>query len=65
MDRVTVYRFKLNEAETDPNRDAKALAPRAATAETIAKITGATLVAESARVVDRHCLDSHGFLDQR
>lgn len=65
MDRVTVYRFKLNEQQRDPNRNGKALAPRAATAETIAKIMGATLIAESAQVVDRHCLDNHGFLAQR
>jgi hypothetical protein len=58
MDRVTVYRFKLSDADSDPEN----LAPRAATAEAIRQIMDAEPVFESAQVVDAHCLDSRGFL---
>jgi hypothetical protein len=60
MDRVTVFRFKIYEEGTDMDT----LAPRAATAETIRQIMDATLVVGTAQVVDRHCIDSHGFLVQ-
>jgi len=61
MDRVTVYRFKLSDADSDPEN----LAPRAATAQAIRQIMDAVAVIESAQVVDRHCVDSHGFLVNR
>jgi len=56
MDRVTVYRFTLDDAGK------QALAPRAATAKAIRQIMGATPVLASAQVVDSQCLDCHGFL---
>ena len=58
MDRVTVYRFKIYDSETDLER----LAPRAATAKAIAQIMDAVLVRESAQIVDSHCVDAQGFL---
>jgi hypothetical protein len=58
MDRVTVYRFKLSDADSDPEN----LALRAATAEAIRQIMDAVPVMESPQVVDTHCVDSHGFL---
>jgi hypothetical protein len=58
MDRVTVFRFKLYDEETASD----ILAPRAARAETILQIMDATLIKESAQVVDTHCIDSQGFL---
>ena len=56
MDRVTVFRFKLEGGESDE------LAPRAATAERIRQISDATPMPETALVVDRHCIDRQGFL---
>lgn len=58
MDRVTVFRFKLHDIETDLEK----LAPRAATAEAIRQIMDAEPVLESAQVVDTHCVDRRGFL---
>lgn len=58
MDRVTVYRFKLYDEDTGMDK----LAPRAATAEAIARILDAVAVIESAQVVDSHCVDKRGFL---
>jgi hypothetical protein len=60
MDRVTVYRFTLDDA--DPETGACGLAPRAATAEAIHCILGASPVEGSAQVVDKHCVDRRGFL---
>lgn len=58
MDRVTVFRFKLLDSDTD----VEALAPRAATAEAIRQIMNAVPVMETAQVVDSHCIDRRGFL---
>lgn len=58
MDRVTVYRFKVSDGWTEMDR----VSPRAATAEAIRLIMDATPIMESAQIVDRHCVDSQGFL---
>ena len=57
MDRVTVFRFGLDGDESDSG-----FAPRAATEERIRQIMDATLVVETALVVDTHCVDGQGFL---
>ena len=59
MDRVTVYRFKL----FNDGNGTETLAPRFATAKAIALIVDALPVVESAQVVDSHCVDCLGFLD--
>ena len=59
MDRVTVYRFKL----FDDEKNMEMLAPRFATAKAISLVMDAVRVVESAQVVDSHCVDRFGFLD--
>jgi hypothetical protein len=61
MERVTVFRFKV----VDEGTDTETIAPRAATVQTISRIMDATPIAESAQIVDSHCIDSQGFLVER
>ena len=61
MERVTVFRFKI----LDEGTDREIIAPHASTAQAIARIMDATPIAESAQVVDTHCLDSRGFLVEK
>ena len=59
MNRVTVYRFKLFDDDTN----SETLAPRFATAKAISQMMDAEPVIESAQVVDSHCVDCFGFLN--
>jgi hypothetical protein len=58
MNKVNVYRFWI----ADPNGLKTALAPRAATAEAVAKIERARLIEVTAEEVEEIRLDGDGFL---
>jgi hypothetical protein len=58
MNRVSVYRFWV----TDPEKTRSILAPRAGTAEAIARIERARLIKATAEEVEEIRLDGDGFL---
>jgi len=58
MNRVNVYRFWL----TDPEHTEVVLAPRAATADAIAKIERARAIRATVEEVEEIRLDDDGFL---
>ena len=59
MNRVNVYRFWVSDAD----KTRSILAPRAATAEAIAKIERAKPIDATAEEVEEYRLDGDGFLN--